>query len=105
MYHEDPPLPAHRAALRRGGACLILGSLAIFAFRRAHGDAPAANPEAHLRFITDHPSYAGVHLGTTLGVLLWVGGLIALASTLTHPLARLLGRWGGASVLVGPASG
>src|SRR5215218_161646 len=103
MRHEEPPLPAHRAALWLGGACLILGSLAIFAFRLAHGDAPAANPEAHLRFIAHHPAYAAVHLGAILGVLLWVGGLIALASMLTHPLARLLGRWGAASVLVGAA--
>jgi hypothetical protein len=103
MRHEEPPLPAHRAALWLGGACLILGSLAIFAFRLAHGDAPAANPEAHLRFIAHHPAYAAVHLGAVLGVLLWVGGLIALASMLTQPLARLLGRWGAASVLVGAA--
>jgi hypothetical protein len=96
-------MSSDRIFLRIGAICLIVGSLAIFAFRLAHGDPPAANPEAHLRFITDHPAYAGVHLGTILGVVLWVGGVIVLASTLTHPLGTLLGRWGVASVLVGAA--
>jgi hypothetical protein len=89
--------------LRIGAICLIIGSLAIFALRLAHGDAPVADPEAHLRFVAAHPAYAGVHLGTILGVLVWVGGIIALAGTLAPPMAQLLGRWGTACVLMGAA--
>jgi hypothetical protein len=96
-------MSCERLFLRVGAICNIVGSLAVFAFRAAHGDLPAADPEAALRFISQHPAYAGVHLGTILGVLLWVGGVIALAATLTHPLGKLLGRWGAASVLVGAA--
>ncbi len=36
-------------------------------------------------------------------MLVWAGGIIALAATLTHGLASLLGRMGAASVLVGAA--
>jgi hypothetical protein len=47
--------------------------------------------------------YAGVHLGTILGVFVWMGGFIALSGTLTHGFPRTLGRLGAASVLVGAA--
>jgi hypothetical protein len=55
------------------------------------------------RFISEHPAYASIHLGTILGVLAWVGGFLALAGTFEHRFARLLGRWGTASVLVSAA--
>src|SRR5579884_618933 len=104
MFQYEQQLTNYRAALRLGGACAIIGSLLVFGFRLAHGDPPAAEPEANLRFIADHPAYAAVHLGTILGVLAWVAGFIALSDTLTHGFeARLLGRWGTASVLVGAA--
>src|SRR5215204_5102387 len=103
MPQDAQPLTVDGASLRLGGVCAIVGSLAVFAFRLAHGDAPAADPHAQLRFVTDHPAYAGVHLGTILGVLVWAGGFIALADTFEHRFARLLGRWGVASVLVGAA--
>jgi hypothetical protein len=90
-------------AIRLGGACIIAGSLAVLAFRMAHGDLPAADPDAALRFIAEHPLYAGVHLGTILGVLGWVGGFITLSRTLDDGVARVLGRLGTASMLVGAA--
>jgi hypothetical protein len=103
MHREAQPRTAYRAALRLGGICAIVGSLAVFGFRLAHGDPPAAEPEAALRFISEHPAYAGVHLGTILGMLVWVSAFIALSGTLEHWFARLLGRLGIASVLVGAA--
>ena len=90
-------------SLRSGAIGVIVGSLGVFAFRLAHGDAPAANPEAHLRFVAAHPAYAGVHLATILAVLVWTGGIIALAGTLSPPMTQLLGRWGTACVLIGAA--
>jgi hypothetical protein len=96
-------MSCERLFLRFGAICLIVGSLVVAGFRLAHGDIPAADPEAALRFIAAHPAYAGIHLGTILGVLVWVGGVIAIWSTLASPLGRLLGRLGGASVLVGAA--
>ncbi|MDQ4059165.1 MAG: hypothetical protein M3124_08595 [Actinomycetota bacterium] len=103
MRQEEQQPAVDRAALKHGGVSAIVGSLAFFGFRRAHGDLPAADAHAALRFITEHPLYAGVHLGAILGVLAWVGGLIALAGTLRHGFARVLGRLGAVSVLVGAA--
>jgi len=100
---QQQQLRVDPAARRLAAVCMILGSVAVLGFRLAHGDLPAAEPEAALRFIANHAAYAGVHLGTILGVLVWAGGLIALSGTLTHQAARLLGRLGAASVLVGAA--
>jgi hypothetical protein len=103
MRQDTPQATIHRAALKLGAGCAIVGGLAIAAFRLSHGDLPAADAPAALRFITRHPFYAGIHIGTVLGVLVWAGGIIALSATLTHGLASLLGRMGAASVLVGAA--
>lgn len=101
MHQQEPKLSP--VALRDAAVCLIAGSVAVAGFRAAHGDLPAGEPEAALRFITGHPFYAGVHLGTICGVLAWAAGLIVLSRSLVHPSARLLGRLGVASVLVGSA--
>ncbi len=93
----------HTTALRLGGVFIIVGSLVVSGFRLAHGDLPAAHTDAALHFITEHAMYAGVHLGTILGVLAWVAGFVALSGTFRHGLARVLGRMGAASMLVGAA--
>jgi hypothetical protein len=103
MRHATPPATAHLAALKLGAVCAVLGGLAIAGFRLLHGDLPAADAPAALAFITRHPFYAGIHIGTILGVLVWAGGIVALSGTLTSGQAGILGRVGTASVLVGGA--
>lgn len=99
----NPGEAQHRSAIRYGGICAIIGSVFVFGFRLAHGDPPAAEPEGYLNYIADHPIYESVHLGTIVGVLVWVAAFVILARTLTHPLADLLGRLGMASALIGAA--
>jgi hypothetical protein len=103
MRHTTPPATAHPTALKLGAVCAVLGGLAIAGFRLLHGDLPAADAPAALAFITRHPFYAGIHIGTILGVLVWAGGIVALSATLTGGQAGILGRVGTASVLVGAA--
>jgi hypothetical protein len=103
MGQATPPATGHSAALKLGAACAVLGGLAIAGFRLLHGDLPAGDAPAALAFITRHPFYAGIHIGTVLGVLVWVGGIVALSGTITNGLAGLLGRLATASVLVGAA--
>ncbi|MFG1709847.1 hypothetical protein ACFLIM_42440 [Nonomuraea sp. M3C6] len=93
----------HRLYLKTAAICLIVGSVTAFVSRLAHGDLPAADPEAALRFIASHPFYAGVHLGALVGVVIAAAGFVALAGTLQQPAAVLLGRLGTASALVGSA--
>jgi hypothetical protein len=101
MRNAAPQTSTHQAALRVGAGCTVLGALAIAGFRLSHGDLPAGDAPAALRFIAAHPFYAGVHIGTVVGVLAWAGGIVALSGTITAGLASVLGRLGAASVLVG----
>jgi hypothetical protein len=103
MRHATQPATAHLTALKLGAVCAVLGGLAIAGFRLLHGDLPAADAPAALAFITRHPFYAGIHIGTILGVLVWAGGIVALSGTLTSGQAGILGRVATASVLVGAA--
>lgn len=96
-------MSGERLYLKTSAICLIAGSVTTFASRLAHGDLPAADAQAALRFITTHPFYAGVHLGAIVGVWIAVGGILILVGALQRPAAVLLGRLGAASVLVGTA--
>src|SRR5947199_2646698 len=93
--------PGQAAALRIGACCGIVGALAFATVRILHGDTPAADAEASLDFVTGRPSYASVHIAALLAATLSLAMLMALVSSLTHPAARLLGRWGLATTVVG----
>jgi hypothetical protein len=92
-----------RLCMKTAAVCLILGGILAFVSRLMHGDLPADDPQAALRFISSRPFYAGVHLGAILGVLVGAGGIVTLAATFKHPFAWMLGRLGAASTLVGAA--
>lgn len=93
-----------RLGLRIGAVCLLLSSIVVLYVRAvAHGDLPTDTGEAALAFVAARPTYPLVHLGDSLGVLVWALGLVALAGALTHHAAWALGRLGAASVLVGAA--
>jgi hypothetical protein len=98
MAASDP-----RLLLRLGAACLVIGSLAVLAFRLAHGDLPTDTGAEALAFVAGSRFYPLIHLGDWLGVLVWTGGLVALAAALIHPTAWALGRLGAASALLGAA--
>jgi hypothetical protein len=103
MNQEQKQHTAYPTALRLAGVTTMVGSLVVLGFRLAHGDLPAADANAALQFISERPMYAGVHLGSVLGVLVWVAGFVALSGTLGNGLSRELGRLGAASMLVGAA--
>ena len=97
------PADATRVNTKVGGACVIVGGVAFATLRLLHGDTPAADAEAALNFVASRPSYAAVHVGALFAALVALIGLIALASSLSRPAARQLGRAGAASALVGAA--
>jgi hypothetical protein len=101
MTQEHPA--GERLLLKIGGACTIVGAVAFIIVRTLHGDTPAADPQASLDFVASRPIYAGVHVGAIFAALLTLTGLIALAGSLSQPLAWALGRLGVASSLVGAA--
>lgn len=93
-----------RLLLKIGGVCTIIGAVVFMIVRILHGDTPAADPQASLDFVVSRPSYAGVHVSAIFAALLTLTGLIALAGSLTQPLAWALSRLGVASSLVGAAT-
>ncbi|NUR88908.1 MAG: hypothetical protein HOY71_32890 [Nonomuraea sp.] len=88
---------------RAGGVALVAGSVMIGGFRFLHGDLPADDADAALHFIAHHGFYAGIHLGTVCGVLLWTAGIVMLTGAFTHPTATAFGRLAQAAALVGAA--
>ncbi len=103
MAHADEATRDNRLLLRLGAACLAIGSICVLSFRLAHGDLPTDTGEEALRFVAASPFYPLIHFGDWLGVLVWTGGLVALAAALTDRTAWALGRLGAASVLLGAA--
>lgn len=71
---------------------LTCGSLSERSRRTGSASRPATCPPPTAPAAAHHPFYAGVHLGTIAGVLLWAGGVVALTGTLSDPLAVLSGR-------------
>lgn len=103
MAHADETARDKRVLLRLGAACLAFGSICVLGFRLAHGDLPTDTGEDALRFVAASRFYPLIHLGDSIGVLVWTGGLVALAGALTDRTAWALGRLGAASVLLGAA--
>lgn len=81
--------------------CLLVGSVAVLGFGAAHGALPEDDGQAVLRFVADHPHYAGVHLGSIIGVALWAVGLTALPAALDGSTARGLARVAAITALIG----
>src|SRR3989442_16001371 len=89
--------------LNVGAILLILGSVVVFIARIAHGDLPTDTGEEALSYVAAFPLYPLVHFGDWLGVLVWTGGLVALAGSFRRPVASAFGCLGVARVLVGAA--
>ncbi len=89
--------------LKMGGGCAILGAVAFATARLQHGDTPAADAEAALRFVASRPGHPAVHLFAVFAALVALGGLIGLATSLARPSAWILARVGAASAVVGLA--
>src|SRR3982074_3275534 len=90
-------------ASRIAAVCLIAGSTCVLLVRVNHGDLPTDTGEEALRFVAARPLYPLIHFADWLGVLIWTGGLVALAASLNGPAAWVLGRLGAAIAVLGAA--
>jgi hypothetical protein len=97
------PPSAGALNLRSGGVCALVGAVVFATARLLHGDPPAADPEAALRFLASRPSYPAVHLIAVFAAVITLAGQLALASSLGRPSAWLIGRAAVASEVVGLA--
>lgn len=88
------------ALLRIGAGCAVVGTLGYLALFVSHGDLPDETAESALAWVADKPLSA-LHLGMILCSLLWVGALIALASSLVEGTPWALGQLGSVSAVIG----
>lgn len=88
------------ALLRIGAVCAIVGTPGYLVLFLSHGDLPDETTESALAWIAEKPLSA-LHLGIILCFLLWVGALIALASSLVGGTSWALGQLGSAAAIVG----
>lgn len=88
------------ALLRIGAVCAIIGTLGYLALFLSHGDLPDETAESALAWVAEKP-LSVLHLGIILCFLLWVGALIALASSLVEGTSWALGQLGSAGAVVG----
>jgi len=77
-----------------------VGALLAIAVNLLHPVLPS-DPEVALNLITTHPAWEAIHLGIILAVVLFVGGLVALSSSITAGAGWALGRPGLAVALLG----
>jgi hypothetical protein len=54
-----------------------------------------------LRFVADRPSYALVHFGSIIGVVLWTVGLRSSSALFDDTRARLVAQWASTVATIG----
>ncbi|MGH3736906.1 MAG: hypothetical protein ACRDT6_15045 [Micromonosporaceae bacterium] len=99
----DERSSADRTSVKIGTACVIIGSLTVFAARATHGDLPTDTGANTLSYVASYPIYHIVHLVANLGVLIWAVGLYALSSSFKQPVAQAIGRIATAAAIIGAA--
>lgn len=94
-------MSADQWRVKVGAVAIGLGGVAVLGFGAAHGVLPEGSGQAVLRYVADHPHYAGVHLGSILGVVLWTAGAAMVPSAVTCPRASSFARLGSTVTIIG----
>src|SRR5919106_5382447 len=90
---------------RMGGVAAVVGSLAGMVGNLIHPVTPIGDPEGTARVIADSELWVPVHLAIVVGILLMLGGLVALAHSIRDGLAGALTRFGMVAAIAGAVIG
>jgi hypothetical protein len=90
---------------RIGGVAAVVGSLAGMVGNLIHPVTPIGDPEGTARVIAESELWAPVHLAIVVGILLMLGGLVALAHSIREGLAGALARFGLVAAVAGAVIG
>lgn len=104
--HAQRATMSERLLLKVGAVSAVLGAIVALIGNILHPRTPASglgDPEAFLRLVAGSPIWVTAHVGLILGSLLFLGGLVALAHTLSAEGDSGLARLGLAGALVGSA--
>jgi uncharacterized protein DUF4386 len=88
-----------------GGVSAIVGSLMGMVGNLIHPATPLDDPEGVARVIAESDAWTAIHLVITFGIVLMLGGLVALYQSIRHGMAGALARFGLAAAIVGIAIG
>jgi hypothetical protein len=101
------PISAQGWVLRIGSVAGIAGALVGMVGNLAHPTTPAASQDAEglARTIADSDSWVPDHLVVLLGLLLMLGGLVAIARSISSGLPGALARLGSIAAVAGATVG
>lgn len=94
-----------RSLFRLGGASAVVGSLLAGAGNLLHPVTPIDDPEGVARAIADSELWVPVHLLIVLGLVLMLGGLVALYHSIRGGTAGALARFGLFAAIAGATIG
>jgi hypothetical protein len=94
-----------RWVFRIGGVAAISGALLGMVGNLIHPVTPFDDPEGVARVIADSGSWVAIHLAIVLGIVLMLGGLVAIRRSIRDGLAGALSRLGLVAALAGATIG
>ncbi len=98
-------ITTQRWVFRLGAVAAIVGSLAGMVGNLIHPATPLDDPPGVARAIADSDAWTPIHLIIVLGIMLMLGGLLALYRSIPGGLARALAQLGWAAAIAGIAVG
>jgi hypothetical protein len=87
--------------IRMGATAAIVGSLLAMVGNLLHPATPTADPEAVARTIAESGIWVPVHLVIVLGLILMLGGLVAISRSIGQGLSGALARLGEVAAVAG----
>lgn len=101
------PMPPgyDRWVFRIGGVAAIVGALLGMVGNLIHPVTPVDDPEGVARVIADSGIWVPVHLAIVLGIVLMLGGLVAIHHSIRGGVAGALARFGLVAAIAGAAIG
>src|SRR5918999_1946232 len=94
-----------RRVFRIGGVAAVVGGLLVMAGELIHPVTPIGDVEGVARVIAESDIWVPVHLVIVLGIVLMLGGLVAIGQSIRGGLAGALARFGYAAAVLGAAIG
>lgn len=99
------PMAAQRWIFRLGGWAAIVGSLGGMVGNLVHPATPLDDPPGVARAIADSDAWTAIHLVIVAGIILMLGGLLAIYRSIHGGLANALAQLGWAAAVAGIAVG
>jgi len=94
-----------RWVFRLGGIAAIAGALLGMVGNLVHPVTPIDDPEGVARVIADSEAWVPIHLAIVLGIVLMLGGLVAIRRSIRDGLAGALSRLGLVAAVAGATVG